>query len=192
MPLSKGPGPKSFSKNVKTEMEHGKPQKQAVAIAYAVKRRGQHKAHGGEINDDDTCQYCDPIVDPLDSEVSNSEALSKSKNGKEHYDHVDQIQPEYYSKGGSVNEKLHPYNEGGLVNQDELDKPDYSDSDEFADDFLSHDSQNEPFPDYSLDNETGDIDRMPEEDNQKRRLGSIMRGMRMGKMKGKASKDDKY
>lgn len=39
MPLSKGKSKKSFSKNVKTEMAAGKPQKQAVAIAYAVKRK---------------------------------------------------------------------------------------------------------------------------------------------------------
>ena len=33
MPLAKGSGKKTISKNIKTEMEHGKPQKQAVAIA---------------------------------------------------------------------------------------------------------------------------------------------------------------
>ena len=48
MPLSSGKSPKSFSKNIKTEMEHGEPQKQAVAIAYAVRRK--HKmADGGEV-----------------------------------------------------------------------------------------------------------------------------------------------
>jgi len=37
MPLSKGNSKKSFEKNVKTEIEAGKPPKQAVAIAYAQK-----------------------------------------------------------------------------------------------------------------------------------------------------------
>ena len=37
MPLDKSKSKKAFSENVKTEMEHGKPQKQAVAIAYATK-----------------------------------------------------------------------------------------------------------------------------------------------------------
>jgi hypothetical protein len=35
MPLSKGKSKKAFSKNIKTEMAAGKPQKQAVAIAYS-------------------------------------------------------------------------------------------------------------------------------------------------------------
>ena len=39
MPLQKGKSKQAFSNNVKTEMAAGKPQKQAVAIAYSVKRR---------------------------------------------------------------------------------------------------------------------------------------------------------
>ena len=43
MPLKKGSSKKAFSANVKAEMKAGRPQKQAVAIAYAVKRRGKKK-----------------------------------------------------------------------------------------------------------------------------------------------------
>lgn len=43
MPLKKSTSPKAFKANVKTEMKHGKPQKQAVAIAYAMKREAAKK-----------------------------------------------------------------------------------------------------------------------------------------------------
>jgi hypothetical protein len=46
MPLVKGPKAKSkegFSENVRREMEAGKPQKQAVAIAYSESRDGKKK-----------------------------------------------------------------------------------------------------------------------------------------------------
>jgi hypothetical protein len=39
MPLKKSPSKEAFSENVKKEIAAGKPQKQAVAIAYATKRK---------------------------------------------------------------------------------------------------------------------------------------------------------
>lgn len=39
MPLTKSTSKAAFSSNVKREIAAGKPQKQAVAIAYATKRR---------------------------------------------------------------------------------------------------------------------------------------------------------
>jgi Family of unknown function (DUF6496) len=44
MPLDKGKSKKAVSKNIKTEMEHGKPQKQAIAIALSEARK-----HGAKI-----------------------------------------------------------------------------------------------------------------------------------------------
>lgn len=41
MPLVKSPSKETFRKNVKAEIAAGKPQKQAVAIAYATKREAQ-------------------------------------------------------------------------------------------------------------------------------------------------------
>jgi hypothetical protein len=46
MPLVKSASKKAFSKNVKAEMKAGKPQKQAVAIAYSEKREAQRKPKG--------------------------------------------------------------------------------------------------------------------------------------------------
>ena len=43
MPLVKSSSKEAFRKNVKAEMSAGKPQKQAVAIAYSVKREAAHK-----------------------------------------------------------------------------------------------------------------------------------------------------
>ena len=34
MPLKKGSSKKTISANIRTEMHHGKPQEQAIAIAY--------------------------------------------------------------------------------------------------------------------------------------------------------------
>jgi hypothetical protein len=39
MPLKKGKSKAAFKANIKTEIRHGKKPKQAVAIAYAMKRR---------------------------------------------------------------------------------------------------------------------------------------------------------
>jgi len=47
MPLIKGKSEKAFKKNIETEMHHGKPQKQALAIAYSMKRRAKKMADGG-------------------------------------------------------------------------------------------------------------------------------------------------
>lgn len=47
MPLVKGKkasSKKGFSENIRREVEAGKPQKQAVAIAYSEARRGKKKA----------------------------------------------------------------------------------------------------------------------------------------------------
>ena len=41
MPLVKSSTPKAFRANVKAEVATGKPVKQAVAIAYSVKREAQ-------------------------------------------------------------------------------------------------------------------------------------------------------
>jgi hypothetical protein len=43
MPLVKSTSKNAFRKNIKAEMAAGKPQKQAVAIAYSVKRSAAAK-----------------------------------------------------------------------------------------------------------------------------------------------------
>ena len=48
MPLVKSTSKNAFRQNVKAEVKAGKPQKQAVAIAYAVKRDAEHKRKGSK------------------------------------------------------------------------------------------------------------------------------------------------
>lgn len=48
MPLTQSSSPEAFKGNLKAELAAGKPQKQALAIAYSVKR--QNRAAGGPVN----------------------------------------------------------------------------------------------------------------------------------------------
>ncbi len=53
MPLMKSTSKDALSKNIASEMDAGKPQKQSIAIAYAVKRQAAKKkkmAEGGELS----------------------------------------------------------------------------------------------------------------------------------------------
>ena len=43
MPLKKGSSKKTIAANIKTEIAHGKPQKQAVAIAYRSAGKSRSK-----------------------------------------------------------------------------------------------------------------------------------------------------
>jgi len=66
MPLIKSKSDKAFKSNIKTEIAAGKPQKQAVAIAYNTKRMAK-KAMGGSL---------DPMK--YDSDVDYYEARQKA------------------------------------------------------------------------------------------------------------------
>jgi len=48
MPLARSTSKKAFSQNIRTEMAAGRPQKQAVAIAYSEKREAAKKKLSGK------------------------------------------------------------------------------------------------------------------------------------------------
>jgi hypothetical protein len=90
--LIKGKSKKSFSKNVETEEDAGKPQKQSLAIAYSMAKKAKAKKMfgGGEVT------------------VDNSTSDKEDKDGKRmiaipdnHPDSTDSIDDEY-AEGGEV------------------------------------------------------------------------------------------
>lgn len=112
MPLFHGKSKKDFSKNVATEMDEGRPEKQSLAIAYAMKRRGEKMAHGGMAGQQSGCSS--DCVQPC--------AIHQMASG---YDHP---QEQHYADGGMVDRIMKKregmYSQGGMVangGMDELD-----------------------------------------------------------------------
>lgn len=52
MPLIKSKSPEAFKSNLKAEINAGKPMKQSLAIAYAMKKKSKKMAHGGMMEDE--------------------------------------------------------------------------------------------------------------------------------------------
>lgn len=70
MPLEEGKSPEAFSHNVKTEIAAGKPQKQAVAIAYSKAGEGRKDSVEAHLaRHDNLC--CPRLHDKLHSELWN-------------------------------------------------------------------------------------------------------------------------
>lgn len=76
MPLSKGTGKEAFSKNVETEMAAGKPQKQAVAIAYSKQRKNRMNK--------DTAKQAMNLIHALDKALDawNESSHKRAANGQ--------------------------------------------------------------------------------------------------------------
>lgn len=84
MPLIHGKSKASFEKNLKTEMESGKPMKQALAIAYATKRRSAKKmAEGGSVSADKAWSEADKKAFSEGASKSKPQGFSYLKNLKE-------------------------------------------------------------------------------------------------------------
>ena len=119
MPLIEGKSKKSLQKNIKTEIASGKEPKQAVAIAYAVKRRNQAK--GGEVKHVEQkqthCEHCGQMmaeggqVHPTEKQMMHegkpqSDMAKLAKGGMAHCAHGGpaHCMSGCYSEGGEVHE----------------------------------------------------------------------------------------
>lgn len=72
MPLLKSKTPEAFKSNLKAELGAGKPMKQSLAIAYAMKRKARKMAAGGQLESG----YAEL---PEESEVENAGAESEDE-----------------------------------------------------------------------------------------------------------------
>lgn len=129
MPLIHGKSKKAFSENVRTEMHAGKPQKQALAIAYSEMRRAGHKmAGGGACNIcGGSCRYAgggevgDDPLEAQEDQLALSGERNRLRNGGEKGVH--RVDPSHPKQGRSIagkelnDSKLHkhlnqPFSEG--------------------------------------------------------------------------------
>lgn len=69
MPLMKSKSKKAFSHNVEAEMKAGKPQPQALAIAYSIKRKPKKMAKGGMVNETAKAEHR-PMPEETDKDTS--------------------------------------------------------------------------------------------------------------------------
>lgn len=117
MPLMKSKSKKAFEHNIKAEMDAGKPQKQALAIAYNVKRHAAKKmAHGGIAGH------------PVDN----------THLGEPHHKH------NFMKSPSSISQALmHKYAEGGMVEDAESDLEAQDEFPSMDEDFLSEEHEDE-------------------------------------------------
>jgi hypothetical protein len=169
MPLLPGKSPKSFSKNVKTEIDAGKPQKQAVAIAYAVRRKAQHKAMGGEVQN---------------HKLHPNEEHVRPKYPESHIKH-DPHDPQCMCEGCMAG-----YSDGGEVQPIERDSDDYEPHEEYEqeegyglqDEPIGNDQEADEFLAHSNGMQTDQNHDEFDPELKKNRLQRIMDGIRRGKM----------
>jgi hypothetical protein len=157
MPLTKSRSKAAFSKNVSTEMKAGKPQKQALAVAYSVARKSPKKKMyaGGETPDHNL---------PLERDVRN---------------HNQKLHPHaQYYEGGEI---------GSRREEDSYELPDdsplmHDEHEDFLTDYDSEDPFNDIPEDQPSDAMHEEVDSQPPENsdgaNEPSMLSELMRRKR--------------
>lgn len=149
MPLKHGKSKKTLQENIRTEIRHGKEPKQAVAIAYAVRRKAMKKAEGGMIPGVEHPHKGEPMNKKLHPDHGKKPSIPESREEQSER----KIDPEKLKKfkqssgfakggevmcahGGPVHCDMGCYAEGGEVMDDEsmegevdshMSRPDYID-----------------------------------------------------------------
>jgi len=129
MPLIQGKSKKTLQKNIKTEIEAGRDPKQAVAIAYAVKRKNM--AHGGglyanihakrqriEAGSGERMRKPGSEGAPTAQAFKQAEKTAMAEGGEVKGHKCEKCGHEMamggnigYAEGGEVNEKLNPHHQ---------------------------------------------------------------------------------
>lgn len=123
MPLMSGKSKQAFSTNVRTEMNAGKPQKQALAIAYSVaKHNRKKKAHGGEVNPkleaahDEHSGHAMDIVERLRAKnaMAHGGMIDEGMNDEDEHEldmwdegSEDSLSQDHFAEGGEVEMEPH-------------------------------------------------------------------------------------
>src|ERR1019366_3899741 len=183
MPLMKGKSKAAFSHNVGAEMDAGKPQKQSLAIAYSVKRKGRKMAKGGQVPPQDEPrmeqEHDEPMDEPAEPKTSvspESTDASKMPSPKRH-----PMEDEEAIAKIMLENRLA---KGGMVSDtSEVNAPESYEDDEYApnnDAFLSDEGDDE----YSTSHPTMDNEEGHQEDDQQKYdiVSSILKSIRMKHM----------
>lgn len=123
MPLIKGKSKNAFEHNLKAEMHAGKPQNQALTIAYSMKRKAKKMAAGGEMESG----Y---LSMPKEHEIHNESAINED----------DKSLNQYMSHGGDIVQHImekRKMAQGGMIEHEDIHHPGAVVADE-GEDELSH------------------------------------------------------
>jgi hypothetical protein len=117
MPLIKGKSEKAFKHNIRAEMHAGKPQKQSLAIAYAMKRKAQKKkmADGGTVENSELAKTASNFFSNPQQPTPPPETLEE-KNARVR-NQISEDRAGHHAKGGRIEGVHMPYrgyaNKGG-------------------------------------------------------------------------------
>jgi hypothetical protein len=162
VPLMKSKSKRAFKHNISAEIKAGKPQKQAVAIAFSEQRRA-NKAYGGSVS----------YPTPKDQHYNKGGYVNEK------------LHPEYEPVKDSMVEELmrrrRKMSKGGEAGMNDMGPlaEGYEDSDMHDEDFLSQDGDQEEFPGDHSSNEFGNEDQ--EEARRQMRKARMARVMGQNK-----------